>query len=57
MKVYDDGEGHCPGDPVLTEENLDRVKTLQEQIDYIQKVENPMNKAAIVKAWKEGLDG
>lgn len=50
---YDENEG------LLDEEEIDlsQVDELQQQIDDIEAIENPIEKEAAVKQWQEDLNG
>lgn len=53
--TYDDGEGECPGDPTLDDVNPDDLQELQDRIDEIEAMENPVEKKEAVEAFVKEL--
>jgi hypothetical protein len=56
-KTYDDGEGHCPGDPTLADVDPKQLNKLQKEYDKVLAIENPLKRSAAVKRLMKRLNG
>ncbi|MBA2350099.1 MAG: hypothetical protein H0V81_17630 [Solirubrobacterales bacterium] len=57
MKVYDEDEGYCPGDPTLEDMDLVQVKKLQRAYNRISAIKDPIKRAKSVASLQEKLNG